>query len=56
MNQEFMMYKNDVCNEGYVKMSNDNFFTEKDKFDWYVKPMKEGLDYNLTDEQSDNIH
>jgi len=48
VNQEFLMYKNNVSVEGYVKWTNKSSVFDADKFDWLVKPMKEGLEYNMT--------
>lgn len=50
-----MRYKSNVSNEGYEKWANSTSVPENDKFDWLVKPNKEGIYYNLTVEQSSNI-
>ena len=45
-----MRYKNSVCNEGYDKWSKNTSVPEYDKFDWLVKPKKEGVYYNMSEE------
>ncbi len=46
---QFMTYKSNVSNEGYEKWSSNKSKPEQDKFDWLVKPMKEGVYYNMSD-------
>jgi hypothetical protein len=55
LNPLFLRYKSSVSNEGYEKWTKNTSVDEYDKFDWFVKPMKEGVFYSLTNEQRDNI-
>jgi hypothetical protein len=55
-NPTFMQYKSQVSNEGFVKWTSPAPQTDRGKFDWYIKPMKEGLNYTMTQSQSYDIN
>ena len=43
-----MQYKSKVANEGFEKWTQPKAQYDKNKFDWYIKPMKEGVNYTMT--------
>jgi hypothetical protein len=47
-NPSFLQFWLQICNDGFDKWSNTSSRKENDKFDWYIKPMKEGVNFTMS--------